>query len=393
MISQGGGPGARICQRGNELRRGPRMEGGAGGGEAARTDGAKLGEVMETRAACLTADGLPTGALFVSDGEERPARLVDRIREAARLRHLSRRTEKAYTGWIRRFVLFHRKRHPRAMGAREVTEFLTHLATEREVAASTQNQALSALLFLYRDVLGMELPWMDEIVRAKRTRRLPVVLSRAEVGRLLEQLDGTSWLMALLLYGSGLRLLECARLRIQDVDLERRVLTVRAGKGDRDRRTLLPNAAVKLLREQIERARAIHESDREQGMGWVELPHALANKYSQAGRAWSWQWVFPATRTYRHEATGQRRRHHLHESVLPRAVKQAVRDADIPKKATCHTLRHSFATHLLEDGYDIRTIQELLGHKDVATTMIYTRVLNQGQLGVRSPADHLGHQA
>ena len=279
------------------------------------------------------------------------------------------------------------------MGAREVTEFLPHLATEREVAASTQNQALSALLFLYRDVLGMELPWMDEIVRAKRTRRLPVVLSRAEVGRLLEQLDGTSWLMALVLYGSGLRLLECARLRIQDVDLERRVLTVRAGKGDRDRRTLLPNAAVKLLREQIERARAIHESDREQGMGWVELPHALANKYSQAGRAWSWQWVFPATRTYRHEATGQRRRHHLHESVLPRAVKQAVRDADIPKKATCHTLRHSFATHLLEDGYDIRTIQELLGHKDVATTMIYTRVLNQGQLGVRSPADHLGHQA
>jgi len=238
----------------------------------------------------------------------------------------------------------------------------------------------------------MELPWMDEIVRAKRTRHLPVVLSRAEVGQLFEQLDGPTptRLMALLLYGSGLRLLECARLRVQDVDFERRVVTVRAGKGDRDRRTLLPHTAIKPLREQLAHARALHKSDTQNGMGWVELPNALAEKYPQAGREWPWQWVFPATRAYRDDKTGQRRRHHLHESVLQRAVKQAVKDAGIPKKATCHTLRHSFATHLLEDGYDIRTIQELLGHKDVATTMIYTHVLNQGQLGVRSPADHLG---
>ncbi|MHC4956304.1 MAG: integron integrase [Planctomycetota bacterium] len=315
--------------------------------------------------------------------------MVDRVRQAARVRHLSRRTEKAYAGWIRRFVLFHKMRHPRGMGAREVTAFLTHLAVDRDVAASTQNQALSALLFLYRDVLGIALPWMDEVVRAKRTRRLPVVLSRAEIGQLLKQLDGTPRLMALLLYGSGLRLLECARLRVKDVDFERRMLTVRAGKGDHDRRTLLPSVAVPLLREQVERVRTLHQSDLETGSVWVELPHALAEKYPAAGREWPWQWVFPATRTYRHEPSGQRRRHHLHESVLQRAMKRAVQDAGIPKKASCHTLRHSFATHLLEDGYDIRTIQELLGHKDVATTMIYTHVLNQGQLGVRSPADHL----
>jgi integron integrase len=344
---------------------------------------------MEKRAESFTADGFPEGALLVRDNEERPARLVDRIREAARLRHLSRRTERAYASWIRRFILFHAKRHPREMGACEVTAYLTHLASERHVAASTQNQALSALLFLYRDVLGMELPWMDEIVRAKRTRHLPVVLSRAEVGQLIGKLDGTPRLMALLLYGSGLRLLECARLRVQDVDFERRIVTVRAGKGDRDRRTLLPHAAVKPLREQLQRARALHDRDLAQGMGWVELPHALAEKYPQAGREWPWQWVFPATRTYRDDQTGQRRRHHLHESVLQRAVKQAVKDAGIPKKATCHTLRHSFATHLLEDGYDIRTIQELLGHKDVATTMIYTHVLNRGPAGVRSPVDRL----
>ena len=348
---------------------------------------------MEIRSSVFTANrGEPQSLLFVREGEDRKhaVLLLDRIREAARLRHLSRRTEGAYTGWIRRFILFHRKRHPREMGAREVTAYLTYLAAERHVAASTQNQALSALLFLYRDVLGMELPWMDEIVRAKRTRHLPVVLSRAEVARLLEQLDGTPRLMAWMLYGSGLRLLECARLRIQDVDFERRIVTVRGAKANRDRRTLLPATAVRPLREQIARVRELHEKDRTLGMGWVELPHALAAKYPQAGREWNWQWIFPATRTYRDNETGQRRRHHLHESVLQRAVKQAVRDAGIPKKATCHTLRHSFATHLLEDGYDIRTIQELLGHKDVATTMIYTHVLNQGQLGVRSPADQLG---
>ena len=322
--------------------------------------------------------------------DTRPPRLVDRIRQAARLRHLSRRTEKAYLGWIRRFVLFHDKSHPRSMGAVEVTAFLSHLAVERGVAASTQNQALSALLFLYRDVLGTELPWMDEVVRAKRKRRLPVVLSRAEVTRLLQHISGTPRLMALLLYGSGLRLLECARVRVKDIDFDRRTLLVRAGKGDHDRRTLLPGAAVQPLREQLARARAVHDADLERGAGWVELPAALGRKYPKAGREWPWQWVFPATRIYRDGATGQQRRHHLHESVLQRAVKLAVHQAEIPKKATCHTLRHSFATHLLEDGYDIRTIQELLGHKSVTTTMIYTHVLDRGELGVRSPADHLG---
>jgi len=332
-----------------------------------------------------------TPLLRVRDGDgPRPGRLVDHIREAARLRHLSRRTEKAYLGWIRRFVRFHRGRHPREMGAPEATAFLTHLAVERRVAASTQNQALSALLFLYREVLGTELPWLDELVRAKRNRRLPIVLSRAEVARLVDRLEGTPRLMALLLYGSGLRLLECARLRVKDVDFERRILVVRAGKGDQDRRTLLPGSAVQPLREQIAQARRTHEADRKRGAGWVELPDALTRKYPSAGREWPWQWVFPATRTYRDEKTGQLRRHHLHESVLQRAVKTAVREAGIPKKATCHTLRHSFATHLLEDGYDIRTIQEILGHKDVATTMIYTHVLNRGELGVRSPADQLG---
>jgi len=354
--------------------------------------------------ALATADGPRPLAVeqdaFVRDGGpphdeagEQPPRLRECIRRTARLRHLSPRTEKAYVGWIRRFILFHGKRHPREMGGREVTAFLTHLAVERSVAASTQNQALSALLFLYRDVLGIDLPWMDEIARAKRSRRLPVVLSRAEVARLLKHLEGTCRLMALLLYGSGLRLLECARLRVKDVDFERRMLIVRAGKGNRDRRAPLPETAVQPLRDQLARARAIHEGDLEQGAGWVELPSALAEKYPRAGREWSWQWVFPATRTYRDRKSGQRRRHHLHESVLQRAVKQAVRDAGIAKKATCHTLRHSFATHLLEDGSDIRTIQELLGHRSVATTMIYTHVLDRGGLGVRSPADSLGERA
>lgn len=333
----------------------------------------------------LVRDGGPP----VGEGDGDGTRLIDRIRQAVRLRHLSRRTERAYAGWIRRFIPFHDKRHPRDMGEREVTAFLTHLAVVRSVAPSTQNQALSALLFLYRHVLGIQLPWMDEIVRAKRNRRLPVVLSRSEVVRLFEHLEGTPRLMALLLYGSGLRLLECAQLRVKDIDFERRILLVRAGKGDRDRRTLLPGAAVQPLRDHLTHARSLHQSDVRQGAGWVELPAALGRKYPQAGREWPWQWVFPATRRYCHEETGQRRRHHLHESVLQRAVKHAVRYAGIPRRATCHTLRHSFATHLLEDGYDIRTIQELLGHKSVTTTMIYTHVLNRGQLGVRSPADHL----
>jgi len=332
-------------------------------------------------------------ALLLRDGsnsyDAHPPRLVDRIREVARLRRLSRSTEKAYLGWIRRFVLFHGKRHPGTMGAAEVTAFLTSLAVEGEVSASTQNQALAALLFLYRCVLEQDLPWLDGIVRAKRPRRLPVVLTRAETAAILDRLEGTPRLMAILLYGAGLRLLECARLRVQDLDLEERTILVRAAKGDRDRRTVLPQAAVPPLREHLERVRTQHQRDLAGDAGWVELPAAFSRKHPAAGRLWPWQWVFPATRIYRDRDTGQRRRHHLHETVVQRAVKQAVAAAGLTKRATCHTLRHSFATHLLEDGYDIRTIQELLGHRDVATTMIYTHVLNQGQLGVRSPADRL----
>jgi len=323
----------------------------------------------------------------------RPARLVDAIRGVARVRRLSPRTEKAYRGWIRRFILFHGRRHPAEMGAAEVTAFLTALAKEGGVSASTQNQALAALLFLYRHVLEQELPWLDGLVRAKRPRRLPLVLTRGEVAAVLDRMRGAPHLMALLLYGGGLRVLECARLRVQDLDFERRTIRVRAAKGDRDRSTVLPAAAVEPLRAQLACARAQHDADRAAGAGWVELPEALARKYPAAGREGPWRWVFPATRIYRDPQTGQRRRHHLHESALQRAMKQAVREAGIAKRASCHTLRHSFATHLLEDGYDIRTIQELLGHRDVATTMIYTHVLQRGGLGVRSPADSIGPSA
>ena len=318
-----------------------------------------------------------------------PPRLLDRVRAVLRTRHCSLRTEKAYVAWIRRYILFHGKRHPAEMGASEITRFLSALAIERNVAASTQNQALSALLFLYREVLEQDLPWLDEIVRAKRPARIPVVLSRGEVRAVLDALDGSVRLLALLLYGAGLRLLEALRLRVKDVDFARNQITVRGGKGDRDRVTMLPAAVSRDLSKHLETVRAQHEADLRAGAGWAELPWALARKYPGAGREWGWQWVFPATRTYLHRETGQRRRHHLHESVLQRAVKAAVRSKGITKRATCHTFRHSFATHLLEDGADIRTVQELLGHRDVTTTMIYTHVLNRGPAGVRSPADRL----
>jgi integron integrase len=316
-------------------------------------------------------------------------RLLDSVRVALQARHYSRKTEKTYVGWIRRFVLFHGKRHPRDMGATEVTRYLSSLATTGRVAASTQNQALSALLFLYRTVLGTDLPWLDDLVRARRPARLPVVLTRDEVRAVIRQLHGAPRLMAILMYGSGLRLLECARLRVKDVDFARRQITVRAGKGDKDRATTLPAIIVADLTRHLEAVKRQHAVDLRQGAGWVELPWALARKYPNAGREWAWQWVFPATRFYVDRETGQRRRHHLHESVLQRAVKDAVRLAGVPKRATCHTLRHSFATHLLEDDRDIRTVQELLGHRDVSTTMIYTHVLNRGPAGVRSPADHM----
>ncbi len=292
--------------------------------------------------------------------------------------------------WIRRYIVFHGKRHPAEMGAVEVTQFLSSLAQQDHVAASTQNQALSALLFLYRQVLQVEMPWLDNVVRAKRSERLPVVLTREEVRAVIRELQGPPRLMAILLYGAGLRLLECARLRVKDVDFATNQIIVRAGKGDRDRVTMLPAVVKPDLVRHVEVVRRQHEADLRHGAGWVELPWALARKYPNAGREWAWQWVFPATRIYVDRETGQRRRHHLHESVLQRAVKEAVRRAGIAKRATCHTFRHSFATHLLEDNHDIRTVQELLGHRDVSTTMIYTHVLNRGPGGVRSPADRMG---
>jgi integron integrase len=320
--------------------------------------------------------------------ETRRPKLLDQVRAAIRARHYSRRTERAYTDWIRRFILASGKRHPAELGPTEVTSFLSSLAVDRRVAPSTQTQALSAILFLYRDVLALELPWLNHVVRAKRPHRIPVVLSRAEVRAVLVRMTGIPAVMAGLLYGSGLRLLECCRLRVQDVDFERYEVLVRSGKGARDRRTMLPARIETDLARHLVAGRAQHVHDLQSGSGWVELPHALAKKYPNAGREWRWQWIFPATRHYDDRETGERRRHHLHETVLQRAFHNAVRDAGIQKHATPHTLRHSFATHLLEDGHDIRTVQELLGHRDVSTTMIYTHVLQRpGGLGIRSPMD------
>ena len=316
-----------------------------------------------------------------------PPRLLDRAHAVARARHLSVRTEKTYIRWIRRFIFFHGKRHPLELEAPAVSSYLSHLAADRHVTASTQNQALAAILFLYRDVLERDLEWLEGVVRARGAVRVPVVLTREEVQRVLDRLRGTLWIQASLLYGSGLRLMECARLRIKDLDFARGQITVRDGKGGKDRVTMLPDKVRGPLQQHIERVRRLHTRDLARGLGRVELPYALARKYPNADRSWGWQWVFPATRFYVDQETGQPRRHHLHESVLQRAVKDAVRDAGIAVPATCHTLRHSFATHLLESGQDIRTIQELLGHTDVSTTMIYTHVLNRGPMGVRSPLD------
>ncbi len=321
--------------------------------------------------------------------EPRRPKLLDQVRAAIRARHYSRRTEDAYVDWIKRFIIFHGMRHPAEMGPPELTAFLSSLAVRRKVAPSTQNQALAALLFLYRRVFAVDLPWLDEVVRAKKPMRLPVVLSPNEVRRVLDGMNGTPRLMAGAMYGSGMRLLECCRLRVKDVDFERRHIVVRDGKGGKDRVTMLPDSLREPLSGMLDSDRAMHQSDLDRGAGWVELPHALDRKYPNAGREWIWQWVFPATRFYRDRATGQTRRHHLHESVLQRAIRAAVVGAGIGKPATSHSLRHSFATHLLESGYDIRTVQELLGHRDVSTTMIYTHVLNRGGRGVISPADRL----
>jgi integron integrase len=316
-----------------------------------------------------------------------PPRLLDQVRHAIRARHYSSRTEKAYVGWVRRYVVFNGKRHPTELGAVDVGRFLQDLAVRGRVAASTQNQAFSALIFLYGEVLHRKLEGLESVMRAKRPQRVPVVLSREEVAALLGRMDGTPRLMCSLIYGAGLRLLECARLRVKDVDLRRNELTVRDGKGQKDRVTVLPATLAAHLNAQLDRVRRQHESDLARGLGSVELPDALERKYPRAPWELAWQWVFPATRFYDDPRSGRRRRHHLHETILQREFKTAVRIAGIAKPATCHTLRHSFATHLLESGYDLRTIQELLGHSDLNTTMIYTHVLNRGGRGVRSPLD------
>ncbi|MBI3526197.1 MAG: integron integrase [Betaproteobacteria bacterium] len=316
-------------------------------------------------------------------------KLLDQVRGKIRLKHYSIRTEQAYLDWIKRFIRHFGKKHPRDLGAVEVETFLTHLAVEGRVAASTQNQAKSALLFLYREVLGSELPWLDNIEQAKAPKRLPVVLTRAEVHDLLSRLEGTNWLIANLLYGAGMRIMESLRLRVQDIEFTRREILIRDGKGFKDRVTMLPATLVAPLREHLKRIKVLHRQDLEAGFGATYLPYALDRKYPGAARDWGWQYVFPSAKLSVDPRTQVTRRHHVQDQAVQRAVKQATRDAGLTKPATPHTLRHSFATHLLEGGYDIRTVQELLGHADVATTMIYTHVLNKGGRGVVSPLDGL----
>jgi integron integrase len=318
-----------------------------------------------------------------------PMRLLDQVRGKIRVKHYSIRTEQAYVDWIRRFILHSGKRHPRDLGATEVEAFLTHLAVAGRVAASTQNQAKSALLFLYREVLEEELPWLDKVEQARAPKRLPVVLTTAEVQAVLAQLSGTHRLIGGLLYGAGLRIMECMRLRVKDIEFSRGEVLIRDGKGFKDRITMLPATLVGPLQEHLLRTRALHESDVRAGNGAVYLPYALERKYPGAAREWCWQYVFPSAKLSLDPRSDATRRHHVQDIAFQRAMKQAIRNAGIDKPATPHTLRHSFATHLLESGYDIRTVQELLGHSDVRTTMIYTHVLNRGGRGVLSPLDRL----
>ena len=320
---------------------------------------------------------------------EKP-RLLARVRAHMRARHLSPRTEQAYIGWIIRYVRYHGMRHPSELGEPEIVSYLTYLSADKQVSRSTQMQALSALMLMYREVLGIAIGDLRRVLRSSSPPRLPAVLTRDEVRLLLANLRGTPRLIALLLYGAGLRLMECLTLRVKDLDFERCEIRVRRGKGGKDRVAILPQIVRDDLAKQVERVRALHGRDVSDGAGSVELPTALERKAPSWATELAWQWVFPASRRYGDETSGGRRRHHIHETAVQRAMQHAVRDAGIAKRATCHTLRHSFATHLLEDGYDIRTLQELLGHSDVSTTMIYTHVLNRGRLGVRSPADRLG---
>lgn len=317
---------------------------------------------------------------------EKP-RLLDRLRDKIRFKHYSIRTEKAYLDWNKRFILFHNKKHPRTMGKQEVEQFLTYLAVNGRVASSTQNQALSAILFMYKEVLKIELPWLDGVTRAKRPEKLPLVFSKKEIHTLLAHLDGIYWIMAHLLYGAGLRLMECLRLRVKDIDFDMNQITVRDGKGKKDRVTMLPEIVKLHLQKHLEKVKIIHKRDLSDGYGEVYLPFALERKYPRANKEWGWQYAFPSGKRSLDPRSNKTRRHHINEQSLQRTVKKAIRTAKLVKPGSCHTLRHSFATHLLEAGYDIRTVQELLGHKDIRTTMIYTHVLNKGGQGVISQSD------
>jgi integron integrase len=332
---------------------------------------------------------IPGGKSELSLVRDSKPKLMDQLRESLRARHYSRRTEQTYCSWVKRFIFFHNVRHPEKMAEPEINAFLTHLAVKEKVSASTQNQALSALLFLYRHVIGREVGALSDVIRARKPKRLPVVMSHSEVKAVLADLSGYKWLMASLMYGAGLRLMECLRLRVQDIDFSRNEILVRDGKGAKDRITMLPESRKSPLLNHLKQVRMVHEKDLADGWGRVLMPDALDRKYPNASKDWRWQWIFPQENRWENTKTGQQGRHHIHESIIQKAVAGAVRKSALTKHASCHTFRHSFATSLLEKGYDIRTIQELLGHKDVKTTMIYTHVLNRGGKGVKSPVDDM----
>ncbi len=336
-----------------------------------------------------TSSGKMGGVLPADTPAPPKPKLLDQLRESLRSRHYSRRTEQTYCQWVKRFIFFHHVRHPAEMAEPEMNQFLTHLAVKEHVSASTQNQALSALLFLYRYVLNREIGDLGEVIRARKPIRVPIVMTREEVKAVLNHLTGDKWLMASLMYGAGLRLMECLRLRVQDVDFGRSEITIRDGKGAKDRMTMLPESLKSQLQDHLQKVKKIHEKDLAEGWGRVQMPDALDRKYPNAPSDWRWKWVFPQEKRWKNLKTGEEGRHHADESLVQKAVKDAVVKAGLIKRGTCHTFRHSFATHLLEGGYDIRTVQELLGHKDVKTTMIYTHVLNRGPTGVRSPVDTL----